>query len=147
MANCEVEIKVHAYHDGELPPAERKAVEEHLKACPECAKCLEDLRGMSRLFATARLPELSPAALTRLHRGKVLVLEPMMVHISEFFAAAAAALLVVCAAWLWHASARAETADNAMPTWQEAAVTLTGDAATDNDPGANEARMVLAAVR
>ena len=63
MADCEYQVKVHAYHDGELPPLERQWVEVHLKTCPACARELEDLRRLSGLFASARLPELSPSAL------------------------------------------------------------------------------------
>ena len=100
---------------------------------------------MSELFASARLPELSPAALQRLHRGKVLALEPALVRTSEFFAAAAAAMLLVCAAWLWRASAPQELA--AMPSWQEVPVTYQVDASTDNDPGAHVAQIILAELR
>src|SRR5208337_3643415 len=107
MADCEYQVKVHAYHDGELPPADRESVEVHLTACPACARELERLRRMSALFSSARLPELSPEALQRLHRGRVVALEPALVRTSEFFAAAAA-IMLVCAAWLWRASAPQE---------------------------------------
>ena len=145
MADCEYQVKVHAYHDGELPPVDRQRVELHLRGCPACARELERLRRMSALFASARLPELSPAALQRLHRGRVVVLEPALVRTSEFFAAAAAAILLVCAAWLWRASASQEAA--AMPSWQEVPVTYQVDASTDNDPGAHVAQIILAELR
>ena len=145
MADCEYQVKVHAYHDGALPPADRQRVEVHLRACPACARELEGLRRMSELFASARLPELSPEALQRLHRSKVVALEPALVRTSEFFAAAAAAILLVCAAWLWRASAPQELA--AMPSWQEVPVTYQVDASTDNDPGAHVAQIILAELR
>jgi anti-sigma factor RsiW len=152
MADCEYQVKVHAYHDGELPPLERQGVEVHLRACPTCARELDGLRRMSELFASARLPELSPAAFHRLHRGKVrgasapaLVIEPALVRTSEFFAAAAAAILLACAAWLWRASAPQEPA--AMPSWEEAPVTYHADASTGNDPGARVAQIILADLR
>jgi hypothetical protein len=97
---------------------------------------------MSELFASAQLPALSPAARQRLHRGKVLVLEPALVRTSEFFALAAAAMLLMCAAWLWHASAPQEPA--AMPSWEEVPVTYQVDASTGNDPGAHVAQIILA---
>jgi hypothetical protein len=99
---------------------------------------------MSELFASARLPELSPAALRRLHRSKVVALEPALVRTSEFFAAAAA-ILLVCAAWLWRASAPQDLAG--MPSWQEVPVTYQVDASTDNDPGAHVAQIILAELR
>ena len=142
MADCEYRVKVHAFHDGELTPPERQAVEVHLRACPACARELADLRRMSELFASARLPELSPAAIQRLHRGKVLVLEPALVRTSEFFAAAAAAMLLLCAAWLWRASAAQEPA--ALPSYEEVPVTYQVDASTGNDPGAHVAQIILA---
>ena len=145
MTDCEYQVKIHAYHDGELPPLERQSVEVHLRACPACARELASLRRMSELFASARLPELSPAALHRLHRGKILVLEPALVRTSEFFAAAAAAMLLVCAGWLWRASASPESA--AMPSWVEVPVTYQADASTDNDPGAHDAQIILAELR
>jgi hypothetical protein len=98
---------------------------------------------MSDIFTSARLPELSPAALQRLHRGKVLVLEPALVRTSEFFAAAAAAMLLVSAAWLWRTSGESAT----MPSWEEVPVTYHADASTDNDPGAHVAQIILADLR
>ncbi len=145
MADCEYQVKIHAYHDGELPPADRESAEVHLRACPACARELERLRRMSEFFASARLPELSPEALQRLHRGRIVALEPALVHTSEFFAAAAAAIMLVCAAWLWRASAPQELA--AMPSWQEVPVTYQVDASTDNDPGAHVAQIILAELR
>jgi anti-sigma factor RsiW len=145
MADCEYQVKVHAYHDGELPPTDRQSVEVHLRACPACARELERLRRMSELFASARLPELSPAALQRLHRSKIVVLQPALVRTSEFFAAAAAAILLVCGAWLWRASAPQELAG--MPAWQEVPVTYQVDASTDNDPGAHVAQIILTELR
>ncbi|MGD1001538.1 MAG: zf-HC2 domain-containing protein [Candidatus Brocadiia bacterium] len=145
MTDCEYQVKVHAYHDGELPPADRQSFEVHLKACPACARELERLRRMSDLFASARLPELSPAAFQRLHRSKIVVLQPALVRTSEFFAAAAAAILLVCGAWLWRASTPQELAG--MPAWQEVPVTYQVDASTDNDPGAHVAQIILTELR
>ena len=142
MADCEYQVKVHAYHDGELPPTDRQSVEVHLRACPACARELERLRRMSELFASARLPELSPAALQRLHRSKIVVLQPALVRTSEFFAAAAAAILLVCGAWLWRASAPEEPA--VMSSWEEVPVTYHADDSTGNDPGAHVAQIILA---
>jgi anti-sigma factor RsiW len=141
MGDCEYQVMVHAYHDGELPTAERERFELHLRACPACERELESLRRMSEIFSSARLPELSAAALRRLRRGKVVALEPVLVHTSEFFAAAAAAILLVCGAWLWRASAPQELV--AMPSWQEVPVTYQVDDSTDYDPGAHVAQIIL----
>jgi hypothetical protein len=47
-----------AFHDGELPAAERVRVEEHLRGCPECATLLADL---ARADLAAAVPDPGPA--------------------------------------------------------------------------------------
>ena len=37
MVNCENKIRLDAYHDGELSPAERSDAEAHLRDCRSCA--------------------------------------------------------------------------------------------------------------
>ncbi|HEY5460728.1 MAG TPA: zf-HC2 domain-containing protein, partial [Deferrimonas sp.] len=39
----ETQTLLAAFHDGELPAADRARVEEHLRGCPECAARLADL--------------------------------------------------------------------------------------------------------
>ena len=51
-------------------------------------------------------------------------------------------MLLVCAAWLWRASAPQEPA--VMPSWEEVPVTYQLDASTGNDPGAHVAQIILA---
>ena len=46
-----------AFHDGELPAAERARVEEHLGGCPGCGA---QLAGMARADAAAGVPEPGP---------------------------------------------------------------------------------------
>jgi anti-sigma factor RsiW len=51
------------YRDGELPPAERLALEAHLAACPDCSASLADaqtLGGLLRLRAEALAEDLPP---------------------------------------------------------------------------------------
>lgn len=53
--NCEVSIeRLSPYLDGEAPPDERRAVEEHLAACSGCRRRTESLRALKH--AVARLP-------------------------------------------------------------------------------------------
>lgn len=51
MIDCENRIRLDAYHDGELSPAEQSIVEAHLLDCPSCAAELAAMRGMSKAFA------------------------------------------------------------------------------------------------
>lgn len=53
MAGCENQIRLDAYHDGELSAAERLAVEAHLCSCPSCAAELAAMREISGAFAIA----------------------------------------------------------------------------------------------
>lgn len=47
-----------AFHDGEMPAADRAKVEEHLRGCPECAARLADL---ARVDRAAGVPDPGPA--------------------------------------------------------------------------------------
>lgn len=51
MVDCENQVRLDAYHDGELSPAERSDVEAHLRDCPSCAAALAAIRRMSGAFA------------------------------------------------------------------------------------------------
>jgi hypothetical protein len=54
----ETQTLLTAFHDGELPTAERARVEEHLGGCPECAALLADL---ARVDRAAGVPDPGPA--------------------------------------------------------------------------------------
>jgi len=61
--------ELEAYHDGELPPAEKALFETHLGACGACAGRLAELRALERLLAPpAELAgrDISAAVLARL---------------------------------------------------------------------------------
>src|SRR5881392_2392571 len=51
MVDCENRVRLDAYHDGELSPAERSDVEAHLRDCPSCAAELAAIRRTSSAFA------------------------------------------------------------------------------------------------
>ena len=51
MVDCENQLRLNAYHDGELSPAERSDVEAHLRHCPSCAAELAAMRSVSGAFA------------------------------------------------------------------------------------------------
>src|SRR4051812_19633644 len=66
MVDCENQVRLDAYHDGELSPAERSAVEAHLRDCPSCAAELAAIRRMSGVFADATPREPSQEQLLQL---------------------------------------------------------------------------------
>jgi len=53
----ETQTLLTAFHDGELPDADRARVEDHLRGCPECGA---RLAGMARLDAAANVPDPGP---------------------------------------------------------------------------------------
>lgn len=53
----ETQAMLTAFHDGELPGADRARVEDHLRGCPECGARLADL---ARLDAAANVPDPGP---------------------------------------------------------------------------------------
>src|SRR3954467_10227673 len=56
----EIAEQLSEYLDDELTPAERDAVEAHLRECGECASTLEDLRRV--VHGAASLRDATPAA-------------------------------------------------------------------------------------
>jgi len=69
MVNCEHRVRLDAYHDGELPPAERSIVEAHVRNCPSCAAELDTMRKMSAAFAATSPPKPSYEQLLQLARS------------------------------------------------------------------------------
>lgn len=69
MVDCENRVRLDAYHDGELSPAERSAVEAHLRDCPSCAAELAAIRRMSGAFADTTPREPSHEQLLQLARS------------------------------------------------------------------------------
>ena len=59
MAGCEYGQHLSAYHDGELPPEVKIAIERHLPECPPCADELELLRELSGLVGELMTPSTS----------------------------------------------------------------------------------------
>ena len=109
MMDCrETQTQLTAFHDGELPAADRARVEEHLRGCPECRAQLADL---GRADQAAGVPDPGPAywdrfnarVMDRVEREadgpKVAILKPkhgwMRQQLRYLVPAAAAAALVV----------------------------------------------------
>ena len=97
MCDCE-NLRLDAYQDGELSPAERAAVEAHLRDCPACAAELAVMRGMSGAFADAAPREPSREQLLQIARGVRAESSDARMLLRLFRASAvAAAVLLACA--------------------------------------------------
>ena len=128
---CQQSKSVGAYHDGELPPAAREQFESHLPQCSACAGELGMLRAVSRALREAELPNISAAALARLH-GAMLkhreAAEPAfneraVLRLAEWLTGAAAAVLVAGLVGLFRDTPTSASALAPLP-WEQAAVTL-----------------------
>src|SRR5213083_431027 len=67
MTSCERAFQVQAYHDGELTPADRGAVESHLAECAECRELLDELRDLSAMFSAAAMAQMPESSRNRLY--------------------------------------------------------------------------------
>ncbi len=64
--NCrKAQEMLSAFHDGELPVADRARVEAHMRSCPDCTALLES---MARLDSAAEVPDLGPEYWERFNR-------------------------------------------------------------------------------
>jgi anti-sigma factor RsiW len=98
MVDCENRVRLDAYHDGELSPAERTGVEAHLRDCPSCAAELAAMRGISGAFADAAPPEPSDERLLALARSVHAEPSDARMLLGLFrTTAVAAAVLLACA--------------------------------------------------
>ena len=97
MIDCGNPVRLDAYHDGELSPAERSHVEAHLRDCPSCAAELAAIRGIATAFAEAPPREPSHEQLVRLARSVRAEPSEARVLLRLFRATAvAAAVLLAC---------------------------------------------------
>ena len=67
--NCEQVIPLlSAFHDGELPSAQRAPVAEHVSSCGDCARRLESLQRLSALVQRSPTPPTPKGLLERVER-------------------------------------------------------------------------------
>ena len=112
MVDCENQVRLNAYHDGELSPVERSDIEAHLRDCPSCAAELAAIRRISGAFAHTTPREPSHGQLLQLARS--VRAEPsdarMLLRLFRATAVAAAVLLVCALAGAVYLSQRTKAA-------------------------------------
>lgn len=69
MTPCATQPRLDAYHDDELPPADRADIEAHLRQCQSCGDELAAIRAMSGAFAKATPVEASDQRLRQWAQG------------------------------------------------------------------------------
>jgi len=129
--SCDKAAQIHAYHDGELSPTERGAVEAHLRDCGDCAELLADLRRVSALVAAAPMENLSPIAMARLEKSFYAARDRGVLRVASWLTAAAAGVLFgTLLTWSEPMNETVTTA-SAAPAWQTVAVMPPPDDADD----------------
>src|SRR5688572_1509693 len=128
---CDRTEQVHAYHDGQLGSAARAEFEQHLAGCAGCAQLLGELRSISRLIATAPLPDV-PFANERYYEAWHVSRQRGLLRISSWLTAAAAAVLVGSLV-LWPTSPRTPGPVVAQDTgeWEAVAIMPPPERVTD----------------
>ncbi len=129
MFACKYARQISAYHDGELPPARAAEVEKHLPACALCAEELKRLQAVSRLVASARIPQMSPALLGRLHGSVGSFNEVVVLRLARWATELAAAVLVACSLWIWSANGKLKPYEVSLESLQMTAMRLEVEAA------------------
>ncbi|MDB5292633.1 MAG: hypothetical protein JWL69_3874 [Phycisphaerales bacterium] len=122
MAACEYSLRVNAYHDGELPDAQRREVEEHLAACPACAAELEQLRGFSHVLGSIVIPRISPSFVRHLQSLAQPLEEVLLIRFGRRLTAAAAAVMLLATGyWVMNRQAPAAPPSNTVTfaAWEQ----------------------------
>lgn len=152
MTPCPFELRLEAFHDGELSPAERLGVEQHLAGCGECAAHLRWLESVSAALSPVVGGEITPAELAAVHAA----LEDVQAgeKRSVFRAAVAvmslaASILIVSLVWYLQLPSlasppRSGTQVAEIPAWERTAVTLRLDplpTELESEPSLADARL------
>lgn len=122
LMTCPDAPNVHAYHDSQLQPAQRFALESHLAECDACSSLLNDLREISLQVAAAPLPDVPFIPFDRYYDAMHLDQRRGVLRISSWLTAAAAAVLLASLVLFPPAHTPVETATAARPNWEPLAL-------------------------
>jgi anti-sigma factor RsiW len=132
--NHPTDQQLSAYHDGELPVADRAMVSAHLAWCQACLKRIDQLTQMSVLLSSSAPNGISQIALRRLHSKLDEVMERGLIRWAWEVSGIAAAILLAGSIMLYRASDSAGGAVS-VPPWvvsRASADPLVSDPATSS---------------
>ncbi len=135
--------EVGAYCDGELSGRKRARMAAHIEQCPDCAREVERLRGLSRLLAGASVPQMRPLFLAQLHGRVAPAREVGVVRFAQQLTAVAAAVLVVCCIWLWYVPGSGGANGGPTEGWESAALALQVEMPVDVSPDEQLAEWIV----
>ena len=123
MSGCQFQLKIAAYHDGELDEAASKGVELHLAGCKKCREELQSLRQVTAAMADFDPGDITPMELARLHRQIDRADEGSLVRFSVGLIGLAASVLIISLAWIGQPSQVPPVAHRTGPVaeWQRLA--------------------------
>jgi hypothetical protein len=140
MSECQFQLLIGAYHDGELKAEMMRQVERHVEQCPACRAELAATRDLSARIAAVRLGEIDRVESLRLHEvideaaaGEQESLP--LFRTAGLLAAMAASVLIVSGVWLLDLKPAGRpvgttgggTSVVLAPEWEQVAMTLHAD--------------------
>lgn len=139
MSECEFQLLIGAYHDGELDAAMMRQVERHVEECAACRGELAAMRDLSARIAAVRLDEIDRVESLRLHKAIDEAVDAGQESLPLFrtaglFAAMAASVLIISGVWLLDLKPAGRppgmsggTSVVLAPEWEQVAMTLHAD--------------------
>jgi anti-sigma factor RsiW len=146
MIECAFQLRLDAYHDGELDAAERARVEAHLSACSTCAAELAEMRALSaRIGAAAAIGAIGTDESLGMHEAVRREAQQArderersipLLRTAGMLSALAASVLIISGVWLMElrpgagmsGPSRQQVARVAVqPEWERVAMTLRAD--------------------
>src|SRR2546430_873067 len=145
MVECPFQLRLDAYHDGELDAGERAGVEAHLAACPTCAAELAEMRALSaRIGAAAAVGVIGSGESRGMHEAVRREAQEVrderersipLLRTAGMLSALAASVLIISGAWLMElrpVGGRTRTPGmqarvEIQPEWERVAMTLRAD--------------------
>ena len=127
MSECPNQLRIEAYHDGELPAELAREVQQHLNECAACREELRALESMSQFVRSFAPAAMSNAAMNRLHQQVDSLTQVDTLRFAKQLSSLAACLLAAAGVWFGTTS---RTSESSPAPWERAALTLQVDTST-----------------